>query len=153
MRRADVRVVTISGFSAGALVRDCRAALLPPALSREWFDTLAVAAETAGSTRGSGAGQARGSVIRLATAFRLSQWRTKGLSHLIEAVDCARASGCPADHLRKRRPVRRPAAPSLRALLVRTAARPRRRRARQRAGCRGLVRAGHADQGGPQLGR
>lgn len=87
MRRADVRVVTISGFSAGALVRDCRAALLPPALSREWFDTLAVAAETAGSARGSGAGQARGSVIRLATAFRLSQWRTKGLSHLIEAVD------------------------------------------------------------------
>ena len=77
MRRADVRLVTISGFSAGALMRDCHAALLPPALSPEWFHTLAAAAE---------ARSGRGSVIRLATAFRLPQWRTKGLPQLVEAV-------------------------------------------------------------------
>ena len=44
MRRADVRAVAISNFTAGALLRDCRATVLPPALSREWFDTLAAAA-------------------------------------------------------------------------------------------------------------
>ena len=72
-----MRVVTISGFSAGALMRDCHATMLPPALSREWLDTLAAAAADS---------PGRGSVIRLATAFRLSQWRTKGLPQLVEAV-------------------------------------------------------------------
>ena len=55
MRGAGVRVVACSNFTAGALMRDCRATVLPPALSREWFDTLAAAA--AGSravVRGSG---------------------------------------------------------------------------------------------------
>jgi phosphatidyl-myo-inositol dimannoside synthase len=77
MRGAGVRVVACSNFTAGAVMRDCRATVLPPALSREWFDTLAAAA--AGSP-GPGPG------IRLATAFRLSQWRTKGLPQLVEAV-------------------------------------------------------------------
>jgi phosphatidyl-myo-inositol dimannoside synthase len=77
MRGATVRVVTISGFSAGALVRDRPATILPPALSREWSDALAAAA--AGNP-GHGPG------IQLATAFRLSQWRTKGLPQLVEAV-------------------------------------------------------------------
>jgi glycosyltransferase involved in cell wall biosynthesis len=77
MRGAGVRVVAVSNFTAGALMRDCRAAVLPPSLSREWFDTLAAAA----------AGRpGRGTGIRLATAFRLSQWRTKGLPQLVEAV-------------------------------------------------------------------
>ena len=77
MRGAGVRVVAVSNFTAGALMRDCRATVLPPALSREWFDTLAAAA----------AGRpARGPGIRLVTAFRLSQWRTKGLPQLVEAV-------------------------------------------------------------------
>jgi glycosyltransferase involved in cell wall biosynthesis len=78
MRRAHVRVVTISGFSAGALVRDCPATILPPALSREWADVLATAAAAGGPGRGPG--------IQLATAFRLSEWRTKGLPQLVEAV-------------------------------------------------------------------
>ena len=77
MRGAGVRVVACSNFTAGAIMRDCRATVLPPALSREWFDTLtAAAAGTPG----------RGSGIRLATAFRLTQWRTKGLPQLVEAV-------------------------------------------------------------------
>ena len=77
MRGAGVRVVACSNFTAGALMRDCRATVLPPALSREWFDTLAAAA----------AGRpGRGTGIRLATAFRLADWRTKGLPQLVEAV-------------------------------------------------------------------
>jgi phosphatidylinositol alpha-1,6-mannosyltransferase len=77
LRGAGVRVVAISGFTAGALMRDCLATVLPPALSREWFDTLAAA----GADRPD-----RGPGVRLATAFRLSQWRTKGLPQLVEAV-------------------------------------------------------------------
>jgi len=77
MRGAGVRVVACSNFTAGALMRDCLATVLPPALSREWFDALAAAA----------AGQlGRGQGIRLATAFRLEDWRTKGLPQLVEAV-------------------------------------------------------------------
>jgi glycosyltransferase involved in cell wall biosynthesis len=77
MRGPGVRVVACSNFTAGAIMRDCRATVLPPALSREWFDTLTAAA--AGRPGG-------GTGIRLATAFRLSQWRTKGLPQLVEAV-------------------------------------------------------------------
>ena len=77
MRGAGVRVVAVSNFTAGALMRDCFATVLPPALSREWFDTLAAAA----------AGRSgRGPQIRLATAFRLAEWRTNGLPQLVEAV-------------------------------------------------------------------
>jgi phosphatidyl-myo-inositol dimannoside synthase len=77
MRGAGVRVVAVSNFTAGAIMRDCRATVLPPALSREWFDTLAAA--SAGRPGG-------GPGIRLATAFRLAQWRGKGLPQLVEAV-------------------------------------------------------------------
>ena len=77
MRGTGVRVVAVSNFTAGALMKDCLATVLPPALSREWFDTLAAAA----------AGRpGRGPQIRLATAFRLAEWRTKGLPQLVEAV-------------------------------------------------------------------
>jgi phosphatidyl-myo-inositol dimannoside synthase len=77
MLGAGVRVVACSNFTAGAIMRDCRATVLPPALSREWFDTLAAAAARRPS---------RGPGIRLATAFRLTQWRTKGLPQLVHAV-------------------------------------------------------------------
>ncbi len=77
MRGAGVRVVACSNFTAGAIMRDCLATVLPPALSREWFDTL-----TAAATGRPG----RGPQIRLATAFRLAEWRTKGLPQLVEAV-------------------------------------------------------------------
>jgi len=77
MRGAGVRVVACSNFTAGALMRDCHATVLRPALSREWFDTLAAAA-AGNSDRGPG--------IRLATAFRLVDWQDKGLPQLLTAV-------------------------------------------------------------------
>ena len=77
MRRGDVRVVAVSNFSAGAILNDCRATVLPPGLSQEWFDALTAAAA---------ARQDRGTGIRLATAFRLAQWRGKGLQQLLAAV-------------------------------------------------------------------
>ena len=77
MRDAGVRVVAVSNFTAGAVMRDCRATVLRPALSREWFDTLAAAAAD---------GQGRGAGIRLATAFRLAEWRGKGFPQLVAAV-------------------------------------------------------------------
>jgi phosphatidylinositol alpha-1,6-mannosyltransferase len=80
IRRAGVRAVAISSFTAGALMRDCRATVLPPALPREWFDTLA-AADAAART-----GPDRSPGIRLATAFRLGEWQAKGLVQLVTAV-------------------------------------------------------------------
>lgn len=77
MRGADVRVVAVSSFSAGALLRDCRAAVLPPALSREWFDELA----RAGPER-----RHRRPGTNLVTAFRLADWEEKGLPQLVAAV-------------------------------------------------------------------
>ncbi|MGH3186233.1 MAG: glycosyltransferase family 4 protein [Streptosporangiaceae bacterium] len=77
MQRAGVRVVAISAFTAGVLMRDRPATVLPPGLSREWFDALAVAA----SDR-----QDCGPGTRLATAFRLEAWREKGLAQLLAAV-------------------------------------------------------------------
>jgi len=77
MKRPDVRVVAISGFTAGTLAGDCPAAILPPALSQNWFETL-VAASAAVRRPAQG--------TQLATAFRLGDWRDKGLPQLIEAV-------------------------------------------------------------------
>ena len=87
MRGAGVRIVACSNFTAGSLLRDCHATVLLPSLSRDWLDTLATAA----------AGRpGRGPGVRLATAFRLSGWRTKGLPQLVEAVT---AFGRPDVHL------------------------------------------------------
>jgi hypothetical protein len=77
MRSAGVRVVAVSNFTAGTLMRNCQATVLPPALSREWFETLTATAA---------ASPVRGPGVRLATAFRLTQWQTKGLHQLLEAV-------------------------------------------------------------------
>src|ERR1700760_3979647 len=40
MRRADVRVVAVSSFTAGVLFSNTAATILPPAVSRDWFTTL-----------------------------------------------------------------------------------------------------------------
>jgi phosphatidylinositol alpha-1,6-mannosyltransferase len=77
MRRAGVRVVAVSNFTAGAILRDSRATVLPPALSRGWFDILAAAAA---GPRVPGPG------IRLVTVFRLAEWEGKGLRQLVAAV-------------------------------------------------------------------
>jgi phosphatidyl-myo-inositol dimannoside synthase len=77
MRRGTVRVVAVSNFTAGAILGDGRATVLPPGLSRTWFDTLTSAAASE---------QHRGPGIRLVTAFRLADWREKGLPRLVAAV-------------------------------------------------------------------
>jgi phosphatidyl-myo-inositol dimannoside synthase len=77
MRRPCVRVVAISGFTAGALAGDCQSTILPCALSQKWFETLVAASSTVQRPREG---------VELATAFRLADWRNKGLLQLIEAV-------------------------------------------------------------------
>ena len=81
MRRPGVRAVAISGFTAGTLAGDCQSTILPCALSQKWFETL-VAASTAVRRPTQG--------LQLATAFRLADWREKGLPELVEAVKAQR---------------------------------------------------------------
>jgi phosphatidylinositol alpha-1,6-mannosyltransferase len=78
MRRPRVRVVAVSSYTAGVLSAGRRrATILPPGLSQQWFDTL-VGASGAAVTGHPG--------IRLVTAFRLTDWRKKGLPQLLAAV-------------------------------------------------------------------
>ena len=77
MRHPGVRVVAASSFTSGALSGSCPAAILPPGLSREWFQTL---------VRASSRERLAGRGVRLITAFRLRQWRGKGLPELLGAV-------------------------------------------------------------------
>jgi glycosyltransferase involved in cell wall biosynthesis len=77
MRRPDVRVVAVSSFTAGALSGDRPVTILPPGLSRDWFHTLVESSSRA---------QKRGLGVSLVTAFRLADWRGKGLPQLLRAV-------------------------------------------------------------------
>jgi phosphatidyl-myo-inositol dimannoside synthase len=77
MRRPGVHAVAVSSFTAGTLAVDCPATVLPPGLSREWFETLASAAD---APRDPSPG------VELVTAFRLADWRDKGLAELVGAV-------------------------------------------------------------------
>jgi phosphatidylinositol alpha-1,6-mannosyltransferase len=77
MGRQGVRVVAVSSFTAGTISRRRPATILPPGLSRDWFDTL---------VEQSGGCHAPGAEIGLVTAFRLADWRAKGLPQLLAAV-------------------------------------------------------------------
>jgi phosphatidyl-myo-inositol dimannoside synthase len=77
MRRPAVRVVAVSSFTSGALSGTVAAAILPPGLSRGWFDTLVQASTT---PRPEHPG------VHLVTAFRMPDWRNKGLPELLAAV-------------------------------------------------------------------
>ena len=77
MRNHRVRVVAISSFTAGALAGQCHATILRPALSRGWFDMLVKASANTSSDRMG---------THLVTAFRLSDWRDKGLPELLTAI-------------------------------------------------------------------
>jgi phosphatidyl-myo-inositol dimannoside synthase len=87
MRRPDVRIVAVSSFTAGtvfpgtvfpgARAPGAKATILPPGLSRAWFGELVGAA-------GAGRGQRAG--LELMTAFRLDDWRDKGLPQLTAAI-------------------------------------------------------------------
>jgi phosphatidylinositol alpha-1,6-mannosyltransferase len=77
MRRPGVRTVAVSSFTAGALSAGGPAAVLTPGLSEGWFQTLVDAAAVA---------QPRSPEVHLVTAFRLADWRSKGLPQLLDAV-------------------------------------------------------------------
>jgi phosphatidylinositol alpha-1,6-mannosyltransferase len=77
LRRTDVRAVAASNFSAGALVRTCQATVLHPGVSDDWYDTLV----RAGDRQRPSTGQ-----LHVVTAFRLANWREKGMDTLLEAV-------------------------------------------------------------------
>ncbi len=67
LARPGVRVVAASSFTAGALSRTCRAAVLPPGISATWFDTLVDASKISPE---------RAPGVHLVTAFRLADWRS-----------------------------------------------------------------------------
>jgi glycosyltransferase involved in cell wall biosynthesis len=82
MGRPDVRVVAVSSFTAGALFpgtvgQGRTATVLPPGLSRTWFSELADAAAAERAPRQG---------LGLTTAFRLDDWRDKGLPQLTAAL-------------------------------------------------------------------
>jgi len=77
MRRPHIRVVAVSNFTAGVLFSECQATILPPGLSPAWFGTLVQAAN---------AEHYREPGIHLMTAFRLVDFRDKGLPQLLEAI-------------------------------------------------------------------
>lgn len=77
MRRSSVRLVAVSSFTAGALCNIGTATVLPPGLSQNWYRALV---DASGRVRLSTPG------FHLVTAFRLTQWRDKGLPELLYAV-------------------------------------------------------------------
>jgi phosphatidyl-myo-inositol dimannoside synthase len=77
LRSSRVRVVAASSFTAGVLFGSCQATVLPPGLSQSWFERL-VSASAGARKQGPG--------IELVTAFRLADWRAKGLVELLDAV-------------------------------------------------------------------
>ncbi|MGH3401403.1 MAG: glycosyltransferase family 4 protein [Streptosporangiaceae bacterium] len=85
MGRPGVRMVAVSSFTAGALWRAAPAAVLTPGLSGGWFQALV---DAAGSYPPAASDRSRAGEdpIRVVTAFRLSQWRDKGLPELMRAV-------------------------------------------------------------------
>jgi phosphatidylinositol alpha-1,6-mannosyltransferase len=81
MRRADVRLVAVSSFTAGALVHRGPATILPPGLSRAWFGELVSAGDQLRDDSAT-----PGAELELMTAFRLDDWRDKGLPELTAAI-------------------------------------------------------------------
>jgi glycosyltransferase involved in cell wall biosynthesis len=93
MRRDNVRLVAVSSFTAGALSACGKATILPPGLSRDWFCQLVSAADSAGGRIADGQpGGGRAALtypaddIEIMTAFRLREWRDKGLPQLTAAI-------------------------------------------------------------------
>jgi len=78
MGRPSVRPVAVSSFTAGTLLHRGRAAILPPGLSRAWFSELVAAADRARADPRED--------LEVMTAFRLAEWRDKGLPQLTAAI-------------------------------------------------------------------
>lgn len=77
MRSADVRVVAVSNFTAGALASAHPATVLSPGLSQQWFEMLIEASSSV---------QEQGPELHVVTAFRLEDWVDKGLPQLMEGI-------------------------------------------------------------------
>jgi phosphatidyl-myo-inositol dimannoside synthase len=87
MSRQDVRLVAVSSFTAGALLPHGLATILPPGLSRAWFGELVRAADKVAAGREAAATDATSrSGLGVMTAFRLAEWRDKGLPQLTAAL-------------------------------------------------------------------
>ncbi|NYG59808.1 glycosyltransferase involved in cell wall biosynthesis [Nocardioides daedukensis] len=79
LRAHDVRAVAVSAYSSGALAQHVNATILPPGVSREWFEEL----QRAGRDR---TREASDDHIVM-TSFRLNQWIDKGLPVLVAAIE------------------------------------------------------------------
>lgn len=77
LRRPDLRVVAVSNFSAGAMMRAGKAAVLSPGLTQDWYDILVKAGDSDNGRRDR---------VDVVTSFRLDDWRDKGLATLLAAV-------------------------------------------------------------------
>jgi len=82
MGRRGVRLVAASGFTAGTLLPRGLATVLPPGLSRPWFGQLVAAADRVST----GIDATEHAGIEVMTAFRLAEWRGKGLPQLTDAI-------------------------------------------------------------------
>lgn len=81
MRGPIVRLVAVSAYTAGALVHLGKPVVVPPpGLSESWFAILSEASES---------GCSRADPVELVTAFRLRQWRDKGLAQVLDALEGA----------------------------------------------------------------
>lgn len=86
MHRPDVRVVEVSSYTVGGLSGDCSVAIPRPGLSQEWFHTL---------VDSSGRARKHGQAVLIVTAFRLGDWRGKGLPQLLKNItDLDQADAC-----------------------------------------------------------
>jgi phosphatidyl-myo-inositol dimannoside synthase len=77
MRKSSVRAIAVSSFTAGTLLLDCAGTVLPPGLSEDWFTELISAASSQPRPHAG---------IHLLTAFRLADWKDKGLPQLLDAA-------------------------------------------------------------------
>lgn len=88
MCRPAVRVVAVSSFTSGVLAGSTPATILAPGLSQEWFGALVRAGDAAAQDKpGDDRAVGKGPEVRLVTAFRLADWRDKGMPELLAAID------------------------------------------------------------------
>jgi len=86
MRRPGVRIVAVSSFTAGAMFPGSQATVLPPGLSRAWYGELAEAGRAAMVPSSPAGSPPDGAGLEVMTAFRLAEWREKGLPELTAAI-------------------------------------------------------------------
>ena len=140
LRRSFVRVVAVSSFTAGVLARGYPASVLPPGLSGPWLSTLVAASRTAWPAS---------PVLRLITAFRLADWRAKGLPELLAAITSLGRPDIQPDDLRERRAARGHAGAHPAASVLRPAGGAARPRPGWPLRGGGSLYAGHPDQAWP----